>query len=82
MFFVMVVDGFVDRDLDGVGLGYVDRHGLLNLDGHVPLNGVGHVFHYRVRYGLFDRDRNLSLDRNSHGLVHGNLDGVRLRYSN
>lgn len=80
MIFV-VMNGLIDGDLNWVGLGYMDSHSLLNLEGDMLFNGVGNMLHDGVGDDFLNGNRDFGLNWNSHWLVHGYLDWVRLGYT-
>lgn len=79
---LVVVDGFVDWNLNRIRLWYMHGDSLLDFDGDVLLNGVGHMLDDRVWHNLFNRNGDFSLNWYSYRLIDRNLDGIRMRYTN
>lgn len=79
---LMMMDGLVHWDFDGVRMGYMDMYGLFYPDWYMFLYRVGDMFNNGVWDDLFNGNTDFGLNWHSYGFVDGHLDWVGVGYSN
>lgn len=78
--FAVVVDHFVDRNLNGNWFWYMNGNVLLHWHWYRFLNWIGHVLLNGIGYRFLNWNGDGLDDGNCHGLGHVDVHGVGLRY--